>query len=148
VRVRAVKIRTVNISTRIEDQTVPIRVDKRPRWRKGISRWLAWAWEAIRTPDGPAEEGIEGTLVAFLRWENGRPLYEPFPKDPDRAVDYDLPLMLLLDNGQLWYTSPVSMVTMNRDGLPVRVETKSSEYALTWIDKPEQPPEDDGRVRG
>lgn len=143
-RVRVTKVRTVNPSTRIEDQTVPIKVDKRPRWRKILSRWLRWAWEAIKTPEGPSEDGIEGILVAFKGWDGGRVLYDPFPKDVDACVDFDVPLVLVLDDGQVWHTSPITMVMSDPDGLPNSVETKSSLYKIIWVDKPMG----DGRVAG
>lgn len=134
-----------------------------------LSRW-AKAWDRLRKVlrlkravpvHVQAEtEGFEGTLVEFLGWEgmgeHRRVLYNPFPKTAEQCVDWEKPLVLLLDSERVgdrpknWVTSPIQMVYCNADGLPVRVETKSSAYALMWLDKPapESLPEDDGRVRG
>lgn len=128
-----------------------------------LSRW-ARLWARLRKGLGrpvavpqPVEEGWEGTLVEFLGWEGSgesrRVLYNPFPTDPDRAIDYDKPLVLLLDrkvgeSSRIWVTSAVSMVGCNVEGLPVRVDTRSSSYSIHWLDKPAPLPEDDGRVRG
>lgn len=136
-RIRAEKIRTVNQPTQTTcDLTSPIRVDRRPRWRKVVSRWLRWAWDALRPMEPTPDDSVEGTLVAFLKWENGRPIYDPFPVDADAAIDFDKPLILVLEGGQIWHTSPVSMVMLGPDGLPSTVETKSSEYRIVWVDKP------------
>lgn len=159
-RVRATKLATLSRHTQTTfaagDLTAPIRTGASAARGAPRSRW-ARLWERLRrrlrpkhaAAPVPVVEGHEGTLVEFLGWEGDgearRVLYNPFPKSADACVDYEKPLVLLLDSEhvgdaqRLWFTSPVVMVYSDRDGLPVRVETRSSAYSIQWLDKPELP---------
>ncbi len=168
-RARITKIAVLSQRTQTTyapDLTAPIHTgpSKKP---PPLSRW-ARLWERarkllrLRKAQVPAavEEGWEGTLVEFRSWEGTgdarRVVYNPFPTDPNTVVEYERPVVLLLDServgdrSRVWFTSAVSMIYCDADGLPVRFDTRSSSYAIRWLDKPERMPlpEDDGRVRG
>ena len=167
-RVRVVKLATIHRSTQTTyepDLTAPLHTG--PSRKPPASRWgRLWArvLAVLRLRRAPVpqlvEEGHEGTLVEFRGFEGEgearRVVYNPFPVSVDACVDYDRPVVLLLDSEhvgdrpRIWFSSPVSMVYSESEGagLPVRFETRSSSYALIWLDKPAVLPEDDGKVRG
>ena len=167
-RVRIRKLQTISRATQttfaVGDLTAPISTGPSPAKPAPLSWWrrlVARLRPRLAPPPVPRPvqlEAVEGTLVEFLGWEgegeDRRISYNPFPEGPDNAVDYDKPIVLLLDSEKigdrrrLWYSSPVSLLTCDREGLPVRAETRSSEYALTWLDKPMPREPDSGPVKG
>lgn len=161
-RVRVQKVATINRHTQTTfaagDLTAPIHTGARPARPVAPAslraRVRAW-WERLRGR-GPVEapvraepEAIVGTLVQFLKWnEHGRMDYNPFPRSADDAIEYERPIVVLLDgkgkNGEerIWFSSPVYSVSIGRYGLPSRCETRSSLYEIVWLETPVVPIED------
>lgn len=160
-RVKIVKVATLNRHTQTTfaagDLTAPIHTGARPARAAAptLRARLRACWERLRgrapvaTPVRAEAEAVLGTLVKFLRWgPEGRMDYDPFPKTADEAIDYERPLVLLLDgkgrNGEerIWFSSPVYSISVGRYGLPSRVETRSSLYELQWLETPVIPVEE------
>lgn len=165
-RVRITKLATISQQTQTTyaaDLTAPVLTgpSRKPppsRWERLLERVRKLLHRYQGSAPAASAPGWEGTLVEFRGFEgtgaDKRVVYNPFPKTADQCVDFDKPVVLLLDSERvgdrprLWFTSPVQMVYGSEEGLPVRVDTRSSSYRLEWLDKPAELPEQDGRVRG
>lgn len=76
----------------------------------------------------------EGRAVRFLSWDGGgRPVFT-MAESPFEAVDYDLPMVVVLDAGEVWHSSRVQMMRVDEQDRPVRVETAHSIYRIEWVE--------------
>lgn len=160
-RVKIVKVATVNRHTQTtfaaSDLTAPIHTGARPvrPAEPTLRARLRALWERLRgrTPvEAPVRaepEAVVGTLVQFLKWnEHGRMDYNPFPRSADEAIEYERPLVVLLDgkgkNGEerIWFSSPIYSISVGRYGLPSKCETRSSLYEIVWLETPVIPVEE------